>query len=127
VARCTEVGPGKPGSVLTVEFTLFGQSYLALNGGPEYKFNPAVSVTVYCKTQKELDSYWEKLTRGGKEVQCGWLVDKFGLSWQVVPEFLPELAAGKDRKKADRVIRAFCEMKKFDIAALKRAAKGENN
>jgi predicted 3-demethylubiquinone-9 3-methyltransferase (glyoxalase superfamily) len=124
VAHFTESGIGKEGSVLTVEFTLFGQSYLALNGGPLYQFNPAVSITVYCKTQKEIDSYWEKLTQGGKEIQCGWLVDKFGLSWQIVPDILPALVADKDRKKADRVIRAFMGMVKFDVAAINRAAKG---
>jgi predicted 3-demethylubiquinone-9 3-methyltransferase (glyoxalase superfamily) len=115
--------PGNPkkGSVLTVDFELNGWRVTALNGGPQFKFNESVSFVVYCKTQKELDAYWEKLTAGGgSEVACGWLKDKYGLSWQVMPEGLPALIA--DPKKGDRVMHAVWQMKKLDIAALERAA-----
>ena len=115
--------PGKPkkGSVLTVDFEINGQRFTALNGGPQFKFNESVSFVVYCKTQKELDAYWEKLTAGGgSDVACGWLKDKYGLSWQVMPEWLPALIA--DPKKGDRVMHAVWHMKKLDFAALERAA-----
>ena len=115
--------PGSPkkGSVLVVDFEVNGQSFTALNGGPQFKFNESVSFLVYCKTQKELDAYWEKLTAGGgKGVACGWLKDKYGLSWQVMPEWLPKLMA--DPKKGDRVMHEVWQMKKLDFAALERAA-----
>jgi predicted 3-demethylubiquinone-9 3-methyltransferase (glyoxalase superfamily) len=115
--------PGQPekGSVMTVNFELDGQRFTALNGGPQFKFNESVSFVVHCKTQKELDGYWEKLTAGGgQEVACGWLKDKYGLSWQIVPEALLELIT--DPKKSDRVMHAVMHMKKLDIAALERAA-----
>jgi len=115
--------PGNPkkGSVLTVDFEVNGQSFTALNGGPQFRFNESVSFLVYCKTQKELDAYWEKLIAGGgSEVACGWLKDKYGLSWQVMPEWLP--AAIADPKKGDSVMHAVWHMKKLDFAALERAA-----
>lgn len=111
---------GRPaGSAMTVEFELDGQKFVALNGGPVFKFNESVSFVVHCETQAELDRVWEKLCEGGEEVQCGWLKDKFGLSWQVVPSVLPKLMQGK---KADKVMAAILTMKKLDIAALERAA-----
>src|SRR6187455_551491 len=96
IERYGKVGPGKPGSVMTIIITLQGQEYLLLNGGPVFKFNEAVSFVVYCKDQKEVDYYWEKLSKGGKKVQCGWLTDQFGLSWQVTPKMLPDLMARGD-------------------------------
>ena len=122
VARYSDVGPGPKGSVMTMLFQLNGQEFLALNRGPDFKFTEAISLIVYCETQQEVDEYWEKLTAGGTEVQCGWLKDKFGLSWQITPSILPELIADKDSAKVDRVMRAMMKMVKLDIAALKRAA-----
>jgi predicted 3-demethylubiquinone-9 3-methyltransferase (glyoxalase superfamily) len=101
-----------------------GQEFTALNGGPLFEFTPAVSFVVHCRTQREVDYYWKKLTAGGKEVQCGWLKDKFGLSWQIVPEGLTELLAGKDPRKSERVMREVMKMVKLDIRRLKRAAAG---
>ena len=124
ISRYGDAGPGPKGSVMTVAFTLDGQEFIGLNGGPQFKFTEAVSFTVYCDTQKEVDSYWTKLTAGGgKEVQCGWVKDRFGLSWQIVPTVLPQLAVDKDPKKVERVMRAMLQMKKLDIAALKAAAR----
>jgi len=119
-----KTGPGKEGSVLTVLFEIEGQVFLALNGGPDYHFTPAISLSVDCKTQEEVDAYWEKLTAGGKPVMCGWLEDKFGVSWQIVPDILPRSLADKDRAKADRVLKAMMGMVKLDIAALEKAAEG---
>jgi predicted 3-demethylubiquinone-9 3-methyltransferase (glyoxalase superfamily) len=124
IARYGEAGReqhGKPpGSVMIVEFELDGRPFTALNGGPHFKFNEAVSLQVRCKDQKEVDYYWEKLiSGGGRESMCGWLKDKYGLSWQVVPNVLTELLRGP---KAGKVMQAFMQMKKFDIAALERAA-----
>ena len=112
-----------PGSVLTVAFELDGQSFTALNGGPVFKFNEAVSFQVNCDTQKEIDYYWEKLSEGGdkKAQQCGWLKDKYGLSWQIVPADLGELLNDPDPAKANRVMTALLQMKKLDIAALQQA------
>jgi len=111
---------GPDGKVLVVPFEIQGQAFTALNGGPQFKFNESVSFVVHCKDQKEVDYYWEKLiSGGGKESMCGWLKDKYGLSWQVVPDALPELMRGP---KAGKVMEAFMQMKKFDIAALERAA-----
>jgi len=107
-----------------VSFTLEGQSFLALNGGPEYRFTPAISLSVDCKTQKEVDAYWDKLTAGGKPVQCGWLEDKFGISWQIVPDVLVRRLRDKDPVKAGRVMSAMMQMVKLDIAALEKAYKG---
>jgi len=116
-----EVHKRPAGSVMTVEFLLNGQPFVGLNGGPEFKFNEAVSFQVFCETQEEIDHYWNKLTADGKESVCGWLKDKFGVSWQIVPSILPGLL--KDPKKAGPVTKAFLQMKKFDIEKLKEAAK----
>ena len=117
---------GRPaGSVMTVEFQLEGQEFVALNGGPVFKFTEAVSFVVNCKTQAEVDYYWKKLTAGGKEVQCGWLQDKYGVSWQIVPMILTELVSGKDAAKAQRVMQAMMQMVKIDIKKLKQAAQGK--
>jgi len=125
IARYDEAGEkasGRPaGSVMTVEFQLEGQEFVALNGGPMFKFTEAISFVVNCETQEELDYYWEKLS--GKEVQCGWLKDKFGLSWQIVPTILGELLSDKDAAKAQRVMQAMLKMVKLDIKKLKQAAK----
>ena len=116
-----------PGSVMTVEFTLEGVEFVALNGGPQFKFTEAVSFNVNCETQEEIDYFWEKLSAdGGSTGPCGWLKDKFGLSWQVNPRVLGEMLADKDKAKAGRVMKAMMEMDKIDIAALERAAKGES-
>lgn len=115
-------GPG--GSVISVTFELFGQTFIALNGGPTFTFSQGISLFVHCDTQAEVDRYWSKLTEGGKEGQCGWLVDKFGVSWQVVPNVLGELLGDKDPAKAGRAVQAMMKMKKLDIAALKRAHEG---
>jgi predicted 3-demethylubiquinone-9 3-methyltransferase (glyoxalase superfamily) len=118
---------GRPaGSVMTVAFELEGQRFTALNGGPVFKFNEAVSFQIYCETQEEVDYYWGKLSEGGdkKAQQCGWLKDRYGLSWQVVPEVLVEMISDPDAKTADRVMEAMLQMKKIDIGALKRAYAG---
>lgn len=121
-ARYTEAGPGQPGSVMTIRFQIEGQEFLALNGGPDFKFNEAVSFIVNCQDQAEVDYYWSKLTAdGGEEVQCGWLKDKFGVSWQITPTILPELI--RDPRVANNVIKAMLKMVKLDIAALQAAAK----
>jgi predicted 3-demethylubiquinone-9 3-methyltransferase (glyoxalase superfamily) len=116
---------GRPaGSVMTVEFSIEGQDFIALNGGPEFKFTEAISFVINCKTQAEVDWYWKKLSAGGREVQCGWLRDKYGLSWQVVPTVLGDLLSSKDRAKSERVMKAMLGMVKLDINKLKQAAKG---
>ena len=117
---------GKPeGSVMTVEFELDGAKYLGLNGGPHFKFNESVSICVDCETQEEIDYFWSALTKGGgEEVQCGWLKDRYGLSWQVVPTILAKMVADPDRARSGRVTNAYLHMKKFDIGALKRAYEG---
>ncbi len=123
VTRYGKSGPGPEGSVLTAAFELEGQKFTALNGGPRFKFNESVSFVVNCETQEEIDYFWEKLSSdGGQESQCGWLKDKFGLSWQVVPTILPELITSTDPKKSERVMQAIMQMKKLDIAKLKQAA-----
>jgi predicted 3-demethylubiquinone-9 3-methyltransferase (glyoxalase superfamily) len=120
-----EVHGHEDGHVLTVEFELDGQKFLALNGGPLFKFTEAVSFQVLCEDQKEIDYYWDKLRGGGgQESQCGWLKDRFGLSWQVVYSKLPEMLLDTDRAKVDRVFKAFMPMKKFDVAALDKAYAG---
>jgi len=121
-ARYGEAGPGPKGSVMTVEFELDGQRMIALNGGPVFKFTEAISLSVDCIDQKEVDHYWTKLSQGGQESQCGWLKDRYGLSWQVNPAILGELLAGPDAKKARRVMEAMLKMRKIDIAALRAAA-----
>jgi predicted 3-demethylubiquinone-9 3-methyltransferase (glyoxalase superfamily) len=122
VVRYGKTGPGPAGSAMTVEFELEGQTFVALNGGPHFKFTEAVSFVVNCQSQDEVDRYWEKLSTGGAEVQCGWLKDKFGLSWQIVPTVLPELLNDPDPEKSARVTKVMLTMKKLDIAALKKAA-----
>ena len=124
-ARYGDAGPGPKGSVMTVQFQLDGQEVIALNGGPIYKFTEAISLSVDCKSQEEVDRYWSMLTAsGGQEGPCGWLKDKFGLSWQIVPTVLPQMLTDADRKKAGRVMDAMMKMKKIDVAALKRAYEG---
>jgi predicted 3-demethylubiquinone-9 3-methyltransferase (glyoxalase superfamily) len=124
VQRYTSAGPGAEGTVAAVEFELNGQKFLALNGGPLYQFNAAVSIVVECADQAEVDYYWDRLTDGGQEVACGWLVDKYGLSWQVVPTRFLDMVTGGDQEKAARATAAMLTMKKFDIAALERAYAG---
>jgi len=122
MSRYPEVGPGKPGSVLTASFEIDGQPLTALNGGPQFTFTEAISLMVMCDTQQEIDDYWAKLTaNGGKESQCGWLKDKYGLSWQIVPRILPQLMQDKDPAKRNRVMKALLKMVKLDIAGLQRA------
>jgi len=113
---------GRPeGTVMTIAFQLEGQTFAALNGGPHFKFTEAISLVVNCKTQKEVDELWEKLSEGGEEGQCGWLKDKFGLSWQIVPTVLSKMLQDKDPKKSERVMQALIQMRKFDIKRLKQA------
>ncbi len=121
VTRYGEGGPGPKGSVMTVEFELDGLPMIALNGGPHFKFTEAISLSVACKTQEEVDHFWSKLTQGGQEAPCGWLKDKYGLSWQVNPTILGEMLGDSDPAKAKRVMEAMLKMKKIDIAALKKA------
>jgi predicted 3-demethylubiquinone-9 3-methyltransferase (glyoxalase superfamily) len=121
IHRYGDAGPGARGSVMTVEFELDGMRLVGLNGGPQYQFTPAISFAVNCETQAEVDELWEKLTAGGKEVQCGWLVDRFGVSWQIVPSGLVDLLAGKDPEKSQAAMQAMFAMKKLDIAALRQA------
>jgi predicted 3-demethylubiquinone-9 3-methyltransferase (glyoxalase superfamily) len=120
-SRYGEGGPGPKGTVMTVSFELDGLSCTALNGGPMFKFTEAISLVVHCETQAEVDHYWDRLSAGGQQVQCGWLKDKYGLSWQVVPNALIELVQDKDPTKSQRVMAAMMQMKKIDIAGLKAA------
>jgi predicted 3-demethylubiquinone-9 3-methyltransferase (glyoxalase superfamily) len=124
VSRYTESAPGRTGSVMTVEFELDGQPMIALNGGPHFRFNEAVSFSIDCRSQEEVDYYWDKLTDGGEEVQCGWLKDRYGLSWQVNPGVLDEMLKDPDREKADRVMQAMLKMVKIDIPTLEKAYAG---
>jgi predicted 3-demethylubiquinone-9 3-methyltransferase (glyoxalase superfamily) len=119
--RYGEAGPGPAGAVMTILFEIDGQQVLALNGGPQFKFTPALSLIVNCDDQAELDRLWEKLAEGGAPGQCGWLSDKFGVSWQIVPRVLPSLLTSQDAKAADRLMRAVLTMKKLDIAELQQA------
>ena len=121
VTRYGEAGPGRQGTVMTGTFQLNGQEFMALNGGPEFKFTEAVSFFVNCETQQEVDELWEKLSEGGEEGQCGWLKDKYGLSWQIVPAILGELMNDKDAGKAKRVMQAMLQMHKIDTIKLKKA------
>jgi predicted 3-demethylubiquinone-9 3-methyltransferase (glyoxalase superfamily) len=126
VTRYGDAGPGPKGSVMTANFQLDGQNFIALNGGPipNASFNQAVSFVVNCETQEEIDHYWDKLSAGGKTIQCGWLNDKFGVPWQIVPTALGELMTNPDPAKRNRVMQAMMKMVKMDVAALKEAAKG---
>jgi predicted 3-demethylubiquinone-9 3-methyltransferase (glyoxalase superfamily) len=117
-----EAGPGPEGTVLTVSFRLRGQEFMALNGGPDFKFNEAVSFQVSCESQEEVDRFWDTLSDGGEESQCGWLKDRFGLSWQVIPTALPKLLSDPDAQKSQRAMEAMLQMRKIDIDALTRAA-----
>ncbi len=116
-----EAGPGTKGTVLTITFQLNGQEIMALNGGPQYKFTPAISLFVNCENQEEVDYYWEKLSEGGEKGPCGWLTDQFGVSWQIVPAILGVLMSDKDEKKAARVMQAMLQMTKLDIKMLQQA------
>ncbi len=124
VLRTGDAGPGPKGSVLTVAFVLDGNEITALNGGPKFKFTEAISLVVHCTTQDEVDEYWEKLSAGGSKSQCGWLKDKFGLSWQVVPTFLIETLLDKDPRRSARVMQAMMQMTKIDIGVLRKAYAG---
>ena len=123
-ARYGDAGPGPKGSVMTVQFQLDGQEFTALNGGPQFPFTEAISLSIACKDQKEVDHFWERLSAGGKQVQCGWLKDKYGLSWQVVPAVLGKLMSDPDPKKSKRVMEAMLQMKKLDIKKLEEAYRG---
>lgn len=125
VARYGDAGPGPKGTVMTAEFELDGQKFIALNAGPRFKFTEAISFVVNCETQEEIDYFWEKLSAGGEESQCGWLKDKYGLSWQVVPTILRELMGGKDPERSNRVMQALLQMQKLEIEPLKRAYEGK--
>ena len=121
IARYGEAGPGPKGTVMTAAFQLDGQEFVALNGGPQFKFTEAISFWVRCETQEEIDEMWEKLSAGGAKSRCGWLKDKYGLSWQVVPPILAEMLQDKDAKKSQRVMAAMMQMDKIDISLLRKA------
>ena len=125
VTRYGEAGPGPKGSVMIVSFQIEGQKFTALNGGPQYTFSPAISFYVDCETQAEVDELWEMLSAGGRKIQCGWLTDKYGVSWQIVPRALIELMQDKDPVRSQRVFKAMLQMTKIDIEGLKRAYRGE--
>ena len=121
LTRYGETGPGPKGTVMSAIFNLEGQEFMALNGGPLFKFSPAISFFVNCRTQEEVDELWERLSVGGEKQMCGWLKDKFGVSWQIIPTILGELLQDKDAEKAERVMKTMLQMGKIDIAGLKRA------
>ena len=121
VTRYGEGGPGPQGTVMSATFQLDGQDFFALNGGPQFKFTPAISFFVNCETQQEVDELWEKLSEGGAKIECGWLQDKYGVSWQIVPTVLVEMLRDKDAERSQRVMKAMLQMKKIDIAGLKAA------
>jgi predicted 3-demethylubiquinone-9 3-methyltransferase (glyoxalase superfamily) len=122
VTRYGDAGPGPKGSVMTVAFELGGQQFVALNGGPMFQFSPAISFVVNCETQEEVDELWEKLSEGGVKDRCGWLRDRYGVSWQIVPTVLGQLLQDRDAEKSRRVMEAMLKMDKLDIGALKRAS-----
>lgn len=124
VSRCGDAGPGPKGTVMSATFQIEGQEFMALNGGPLFKFSPAISFFVNCETQQEVDELWERLSEGGEKERCGWLKDKFGVSWQIIPSVLGQLLGDKDAAKANRAMKAMLQMKKLDIEELKRAAQG---
>jgi predicted 3-demethylubiquinone-9 3-methyltransferase (glyoxalase superfamily) len=121
VMRVTEAGPGQPGAVMAVTFELEGQQFIALNGGPQFSFTPAISMSVTCATQQEVDELWDKLSAGGETQQCGWLKDRYGLSWQIIPAVLMDMLHDKDAAKAGRVMQAMMTMDRIDIACLEQA------
>lgn len=125
VRRCGDAGPGPKGSVITATFQIEGQEFMALNGGPHFPFTPAISFFVNCETQQEVDELWGKLLVGGETMQCGWLKDKFGISWQIIPKALGEMLGDKDPQKSQRVMSAMMKMVKIDVEGLKRAYNGE--
>ncbi|SRR6266545_5064425 len=125
VTRYGEAGPGPKGSVMTATFQLDGQEFVALNAGPRFKFTEAISFVVNCETQEEVDEFWERLSEGGEKSRCGWLKDKYGLWWQVVPSVLGELYGAKDPEKSNRVMQAMLQMDKFDIKTLQQAYDGQ--
>jgi predicted 3-demethylubiquinone-9 3-methyltransferase (glyoxalase superfamily) len=125
VTRCGDAGPGPKGTVMTAEFELDGEKFVALNGGPQFKFTEAISLMVNCQTQEEVDYFWERLSEGGAKSECGWLKDKYGLSWQVTPTILLELLGDKDPEKSQRVMQAMMQMQKIEIEPLQRAAEGK--
>jgi predicted 3-demethylubiquinone-9 3-methyltransferase (glyoxalase superfamily) len=124
ITRYGDSGPGPKGSVMTVAFQLDGQDFLALNGGPVFKFTEAISLVVNCANQKEIDWFWRRLSQGGEEIQCGWLKDRYGLCWQITPANLPKLITSKDPARTDRVMKAMYGMVKLDLAALEAAYAG---
>ncbi len=124
VSHYTDAGPRPAGSVMTVSFVLDGQEFIALNGGPEYRFTEAISMFVNCADQDEVDFYWDKLTDGGEEIQCGWLKDRYGLAWQIVPEGMMRVLNSDDPGRVQRAMQAMFTMKKLDLAALQAAADG---
>ncbi|HEV3475078.1 MAG TPA: VOC family protein [Actinomycetota bacterium] len=125
VTHYGEAGPRPAGMVLTVSFRLQGQEFTALNGGPEFQFNEAISLLVNCESQEEVDNLWEKLSEGGEKGVCGWLTDRYGVSWQIIPTALPELLRDEDKERANRVMNAMLQMKKIDIAGLRAAYEGK--
>ncbi|HXR31758.1 MAG TPA: VOC family protein [Solirubrobacterales bacterium] len=124
VTHYTEAGPREEGMVMTVEFELDGQRFIGINGGPEFKFNEAVSFAIECEDQEEIDYFWQRLSEGGEEGPCGWLKDRYGLSWQVVPTGMEEIFADPDKERANRAMKAMLQMRKIDLAALRSAADG---
>jgi predicted 3-demethylubiquinone-9 3-methyltransferase (glyoxalase superfamily) len=126
ISRYGDAGPGPKGSAMGVSFQLEGQEFYALNGGPHFKFTPAVSLFVNCETQEEVDELWDKLSAGGRQDRCGWLQDKYGLSWQIIPKVLGELLGNKDPQIAQRAMKAMLQMSKIDIRALQQAAGGQS-
>jgi predicted 3-demethylubiquinone-9 3-methyltransferase (glyoxalase superfamily) len=125
VTRYGEAGPGPKGTVMSATFQLEGQDFYALNGGPQFQFTPAISLFVNCETQQEVDELWERLSEGGRKDRCGWLQDRYGLSWQVIPTALGKLLRDKDPEKSNRVMKAMLQMDKIDIQRLKRAYDGK--
>lgn len=123
IARYGDMGPGAPGTVMTVTFEIAGQEFMGLNGGPQFQFSPAISFVVHCKNQKQVDYYWDRLIEGGAPSQCGWLTDKFGVSWQVVPNILPKLLKDEDPDRSRAVMAAMLKMVKLDAKVLKQAHK----
>jgi predicted 3-demethylubiquinone-9 3-methyltransferase (glyoxalase superfamily) len=125
VSRYGDAGPGTPGSAMTVSFELDGRPFVALNGGPQFPFTEAVSLQVSCRDQEEVDHYWNTLVEGGEESMCGWLKDRYGFCWQIVPTALPELLGDPDPQRAERAMKAMLSMRKIDIEAIRRAADGD--